>query len=53
MKNKVPYLCSNIKFKIVKQEIYFNEDNEDKRQSEDKIEEYDNEDYNEEIPISK
>ena len=30
-----------------------NEDNEVKRQSEDKIEQYDNEDYNEEIPISK
>ena len=28
-------------------------DNEVKRQSEDKLEQYNNEDYNEEIPISK
>ena len=53
MKNKLLYLCSNIKFKIVKQEIYFNEINEVKRQSEDKIDVPLNEVLNEEIPFSK
>ena len=33
--------------------ICYNEDNEVRKQSEDKIEQNDNEDYNEEIPISK
>ena len=46
MKNELLYLCSTIKFKIVKQKIYFNEV---KRQSENKIDVP----FNEEILFSK
>ena len=53
MRNKLLYLCSNIKFKIVKQKIYFNEINGVKRQSEDKIDVHLNEVFNEEILFSK
>ena len=53
MKNKFLYHYSIIKLKIVKQDFYFNEINEVKRQSEDKIDVPLNEVLNEEIPFSK
>ncbi len=53
MKKKLLYLCSNIKFKIVKQKIYFDKINEVKRQSEDKIDVPLNEVFNEVVLISK
>ena len=47
------YLIQRYLWKKVKEKISNNEDNEVKRQSEDKMNQYDNEDYNEEIPINK
>ena len=40
-------------WKKIKEKFSHNEDNEVKRQSEDKMNQYDNEDYNEEISFSK